>query len=426
MSAVKKCTATIDRSDAKQETQTAPEPCASAFSFGGGTMIAGKKIAIVGGGIGGLTAARVLAHKGAEVSVFEQAAEIAEVGAGLQVSPNGMRVLEAIGLGDALHSSLAVQVEAVVLKDRSDAQVLKFDLTQLEARGYYCVHRADLIALLLSGAREAGAKIRLLQEVKSAKTGKPASLIFNNGYRQEFDLIVGADGVHSAVRPVLEGARMPFFTGQVAWRATIPNVLGRKADVNVHMGSKRHLVSYPLRGGDLLNLVAVQEQRSWVAESWSHEDHPENLRESFASFGPEAQTMLAAVERVGFWGLFRHEVAKNWWGEGLALLGDAAHPTLPFMAQGAVQAMEDAWALGACLAQSEDMNEALAAYQRMRLKRVRRVVNAASRNAWKYHISFPPMRFAAHNALRLGSALAPRAMLRQFDWIYNYDVTREV
>jgi salicylate hydroxylase len=190
------------------------------------------------------------------------------------------------------------------------------------------------------------------------------------------------------------------------------------------MGPMRHVVSYPLRGGDLLNLVAVQERAAWTEESWSQRDDPLALRAAFGDFGPEVRAMLGAVEEVHLWGLFRHPVAKVWQRDGLALLGDAAHPTLPFMAQGASMALEDAWVLGDALAAEPDREAALAAYQARREGRAARVVAAASRNAWKYHLSFPPLRWAAHAALRAGGRVAPDRMMRQFDWLYGHDVTR--
>ena len=139
--------------------------------------------------------------------------------------------------------------------------------------------------------------------------------------------------------------------------------------------------------------------------------------------GAEAQAMLDAVEAVKCWGLFRHPVAAAWHGQSLAVLGDAAHPTLPFLAQGAVMALEDAWAMGVALERAESLQAGLAAYQNLRHARAEKVVATATGNAWKYHLSFGPLRFAAHSVLRLGGAVAPRAMLRQFDWLYDYDVT---
>ncbi|WP_438990375.1 FAD-dependent monooxygenase [Lentibacter sp.] len=389
-------------------------------------MITGLKTYIIGAGIGGLALARVLALRGADVTVLEQAGEIKEVGAGLQISPNGLAVLRAIGLEPALAESGAVLADTVRLMDYRGAEVVRLDLTQMAPQKYHFVHRADLISLLAEGARAAGVKIQLLQKVERVEAGRPATLIMQNGVRREADLVVGADGVHSVVRPVLNGARAPFFTGNAAWRAVVPNRWGRARDVQVHMGPRRHLVSYPLRGGELLNLVAVEEQRDWLEESWTQADDPANLRAAFADFAPEVQEMLGAVEEVRLWGLFRHPVAEHWHGEGLALLGDAAHPTLPFLAQGAVMALEDAWAMGAALQGAAGLGQGLARYQLWRRARVEKVIKTATGNAWKYHLGFGPLRFAAHSALRLGGALAPRRMLGQFDWLYGYDITKEL
>lgn len=169
----------------------------------------------------------------------------------------------------------------------------------------------------------------------------------------------------------------------------------------------------------MVNLVAVQERGDWAAEGWAHADDPSNLRDAFSDFGDAAQAVLAQVDQVHLWGLFRHPVADQWHAPGLAILGDAAHPTLPFLAQGANLAMEDAWVLADCLA----TGAGLAAYQAKRRERAAKVIGVANRNARKYHLGFPPLRGAAHLALRLGGALAPARMVHQFDWLYRYDVT---
>jgi salicylate hydroxylase len=278
---------------------------------------------------------------------------------------------------------------------------------------------------LAEGAREVGVKVRLMQKVSAVEGGARPCVRMANDSRFDADLVIGADGLHSVVRRALNGTLTPFFTRQVAWRAVVPNLWGRGPEAQVHMGPMRHVVSYPLRGGTLLNLVAVQERAAWTEESWSQKDDPMALRAAFGDFGPEVQAMLAAVEEVHLWGLFRHPVAQVWQRDGLALLGDAAHPTLPFMAQGASMALEDAWVLVDALSGAEGLVEGLAAYQGRRDARVRRVVEAANRNAWKYHLSFPPLRWAAHTALRAGGAFAPERMLRQFDWLYGHDVTRK-
>ncbi len=170
------------------------------------------------------------------------------------------------------------------------------------------------------------------------------------------------------------------------------------------------------------NIVAVEERHSWAEESWSLQDDPQALRAAFAGFTPEVQGWLAQVEAPHLWGLFRHPVAKRWHGQGAAILGDAAHPTLPFLAQGANMALEDAWVLAEALARHDSLPAGLAAYQQTREARVRRIVQAAEGNARAYHLSGLPKRIA-HAGLRLGGALAPGLALRRFDWLYGHDVT---
>lgn len=384
----------------------------------------GLNIAVIGAGIGGLAVARALCLRGADVTLLEQAPEISEVGAGLQISPNGFAVLRALGL-DVPLMARSMQAQAVSLRDYQRGEVLRLDLAGLQDRNYHFIHRADLIDVLAEGAREVGVKVRLMQKVSAVEGGERPCVRMANDSRFDADLVIGADGLHSVVRRALNGTLAPFFTRQVAWRAVVPNLWGRGPEAQVHMGPMRHVVSYPLREGTLLNLVAVQERAAWTEESWSQKDDPMALRAAFGDFGPEVQAMLAAVEEVHLWGLFRHPVAQVWQRDGLALLGDAAHPTLPFMAQGASMALEDAWVLVDALSAAEGLAEGLAAYQGRRDARVRRVVEAANRNAWKYHLSFPPLRWAAHTALRAGGAFAPERMLRQFDWLYGHDVTRK-
>lgn len=381
------------------------------------------KIVVIGAGIAGLAVSRALAMRGASVTVLEQACEITEVGAGLQISPNGFAILDALGLGETL-AETAVQAQAVSLRDYRKGEVTRLDLTRLHNRHYYFVHRADLIDLLATGAREAGVKIRLLQHVDKVVPGPRPEVHLKSGTTLHPDLVIGADGLHSPTRAALNGADKPFFTKQVAWRATIPNTLNLPPVARVHMGPGRHVVSYPLRQGKLINIVAVQEQTTWVEESWTQADTPANLRAAFADFGPDVQQMLEQVTEVKLWGLFRHPVAANWYAQNTAILGDAAHPTLPFLAQGASMGLEDAWALAEELSQTDDPTAGLAAYQKRRRARACKVINAATGNAWKYHLRVGPLRLAAHTALKLGGSLAPGKMLHQFDWLYLHDETR--
>lgn len=385
----------------------------------------GIKIVIVGAGIGGLAAALALKARGADVTVLEQAEAITEVGAGIQVSPNGAAVLTALGLQKEFEAA-SIRCRAVVLADYNRrGEVLRLDLMcHAHDLRFAFVHRADMIDLLADAVRQAGINIRLLQKVDGVEPGSPPTLRMTSGARISADLIVGADGLHSPARKALNGSSNPFFTGQVAWRATVPNDIGLADEARVFMAPGRHLVCYPLRNGSLVNLVAVQERRDWAAESWSHSDDADNLRAAFSDFSDLPMSLLGRVVDPGLWGLFRHPVASCWHKGRVTILGDAAHPTLPFMAQGANMALEDAWVLAEELARAPGIEIALDAYQNRRRPRVERVVAAANGNAWKYHLRSGPVRAAAHMALRLGGMVAPVRMVRQFDWIYRHDVTR--
>lgn len=381
------------------------------------------KITVIGAGIGGLTAALALRRQGARVTVLEQAEAISEVGAGLQITPNGVAVLKALGLADDL-AWCSQRARGVVLRGhRRGDQVLRLDLDEYAAGlRYYFVHRSDLVSLLAGAARREGVKVRLLQKAERVEPGPQPVVHLGNGAQRGSDLVVGADGLHSKTRAALNGADTPFFTGQVAWRATVPNHLGLPPEAQVFMGPGRHLVAYPLRDGRLVNLVAVQERRAWAEEDWHYKDDPAHLRAAFSRFGGTAAALLQAVDEVLLWGLFRHPVAARWHQGHAAILGDAAHPTLPFMAQGANLALEDAWVLARSLQEAPDIGSGLEAYQSRRRERAQNVVQAASRNAWKYHLR-APLSWPAHQVLKFGGRYAPQKMVSQFDWIYRHDVT---
>ncbi|QPM89446.1 3-hydroxybenzoate 6-hydroxylase 1 [Pseudooceanicola algae] len=385
------------------------------------------KIAVIGAGIGGLAVARALALRGAQVTVLEQSEAIREVGAGLQISPNGAAVLRGLGLDPA---GIGQKARAINLLDHTGRPALRLDLARQAATrpsDYYFCHRADLICALAESARTAGVRIRLLQKVKEVIPGTPPEILVCNTARLHPDLVIGADGLHSCLRNALLGDSRAGFTGQVAWRAVVPLDSAPTPEVRLHMGPGRHLVTYPLRQGALMNIVAVEERAAWTPDGWSHADDPGNLRRAFAGFPPEIRQLLARVTETNLWGLHRHPVAPRWTAGNCALLGDAAHPTLPFMAQGANLALEDAWVLAESLATGLAAGrrpaDALRHYEQARVPRIRRAIEAANRNAWKYHLRFPPLRAVAHTALRLSDRLAPDLMLRQFDWLYGHDVT---
>ncbi|MCW1919533.1 FAD-dependent monooxygenase [Rhodobacter sp. KR11] len=387
-------------------------------------QIAGRRVTVLGAGVAGLAVARALALRGAIVTVLEQAEAIREVGAGLQVSPNGAGVLQALGLGAALNA-VTCRGAAVELWDGlAESRLVRMPVGDLDpARGWHFLHRADLIEVLRAGAVAAGVQLRLWHRAASVSlAGARPMLMLDQGH-QEADILIGADGLHSVTRAALNGPVAPFFTRQAAWRAVIPNDPARDGidRAEVHLGPGRHLVSYPLRGGTLRNIVAVEERDHWVEESWSLRADPLELRLAFEDFGPRVRAWLDRVEETHLWGLFRHPVAQVWarqMPEGaVAILGDAAHPTLPFLAQGACMALEDAWVLAEALDRGD-----LPAYQTLREARCRRIVEAANTNARLWHLR-GVSRAVAHLGLRGIGALAPGALLGRFDWLYKADVT---
>ncbi len=389
----------------------------------------GQSVTVVGAGVAGLAVARALALRGAAVTVLEQADAIRDVGAGLQISPNGACVLRALGLHGALDAA-STRAGAIVLIDGPTGDpVTRLDLARLRPdQGYHFLHRADLIGLLLKGAQDAGVTLRLLSRIETVDlSGAHPALLLDRGERIETPLLIGADGLHSRIRAALNGPAAPFFTGQVAWRAVVPADRTDAPVAELHMGPCRHLVSYPLRGGSMRNIVAVEERAKWAEESWTLRDDSMDLRLAFAGFSPRVRGWLDAVEDPWLWGLFRHEVARTWvrpMGQGgVAILGDAAHPTLPFLAQGACMGLEDAWVLARALATHDSAAAALAAYQGQRKPRTTRIVAAANANARAYHLSGLP-RLIGHTGLRLLGRLSPGAMLSRFDWLYGHDVTR--
>ncbi|WP_458790330.1 FAD-dependent monooxygenase [Yoonia sp. MH D7] len=375
-----------------------------------------RTVAIVGGGIGGLTAALAFARHGAKVFVLEQATDLKEVGAGLQITPNGMRVLNALGLHDEVVAN-SIAADAVVPKDAiSGRDVTRFDLTTQHPR-YRFFHRASLQAILVEAAVGAGVDLRL--GVTVAGVDDEGVLQTSDGPVQA-DVIVGADGLHSKMRGYCQpDAPAATFTGQVAWRGVVPP-RDIPHEAHIWMAPHRHLVTYPLAGG-MLNVVAVQERTEWAAEGWSHVDQTGNLRTAFADCAPRVREIVAQIDRPLLWGLFRHPVADHWTRGRVALLGDAAHPTLPFLAQGANLAIEDAYVLARCCAEA-DIPEAFVRYQSLRHARVVRALDVANANARNYHLS-GVKRHIAFAGLKTLGAVAPNAFINRLSWLYDHDVT---
>ncbi|MEO0682672.1 MAG: FAD-dependent monooxygenase [Pseudomonadota bacterium] len=381
-------------------------------------------IVVVGAGIAGLAAAAALARAGHAVEVVERAPALREVGAGLQLSPNAMKAVDALGAGEAVRAA-GFAPEAVELRlFRSGRTVWRNPLTTAEARfgaPYLQIHRAQLLSALAEAARGAGARITLGETVQRAEAD---GLLATDRAERRADLVLGADGVRSALRAQVAGASRPRFSGHAAFRGTVdaarlPEGLVRPA-ANVWMGPRAHFVSYLIRRGGTVNFVAVTERRDWKAEGWSAPGDLPALRARFAGWHPAVRRILDAADEAFEWGLFEHAPLPRWSNGRVALIGDAAHPTLPFMAQGAAMALEDAVTLARAL-ETAPSEAALRGWEAVRKPRCNSLQAAARRNGWRFHCRSAPERWVKAGALALFGALAPARAQALTDWVYAYD-----
>ncbi|WP_424927016.1 FAD-dependent monooxygenase [Amaricoccus tamworthensis] len=392
--------------------------------------LGGRDVAVIGAGIGGLAAATAMAQRGAKVQVFERAEALTEVGAGIQVAPNGVSVLEALGLRDRAESVAAfpqeLEIREHTLGRRIAGAALGNNVVTRYGRPYWQFHRADLLKILLEGAREAGVTVNTghcMESVTRRDDGHTIS--FANGETADTDIVIAADGVRSSIRKTHFQGPEPRFTGHVAWRGLVP--VDRLPDgifpngPCITMGPKRHVVTYPLRGGRLMNFVAVEERENWVEEGWMSRSDPDELRAAFPNWAPSIRALFAAVEETFLWGLFDHKPLPRWVNGRMALLGDACHPMLPFLAQGATMALEDAWVLAAELDVARDPERGLTAYEARREPRAARVQQAAAQNGRIYHLG-PGVGAIAQFGLSTMSQISPDFLLSRFDWIYSADV----
>ena len=391
-----------------------------------------KPVLVAGGGIGGLAAALCLARKGIETKVFERQAGFAELGAGIQISPNASRVLHHLGLAEGLRDRAFLPEGTEFRSWRSGRLVSRSDLgekaTAKYGFPYYHIHRGDLLRLLASAAEQSGhVALRADAEVTGFEVmaeGVRATVAGEGGEETSHEgaALIGADGIHSTVRAQLFGPSSPTFTGNIAWRALVPSVrlpAGLVRPVaTVWWGPRRHFVHYYVRGGTLVNCVCVVEvgrESGWEVESWTERGELAELQAEFAGWHEAVQTLIERMDADSLhkWALFDRPPSPQWGKGPVTLLGDACHPMLPFMAQGAATAIEDAAALASCLAAADDAATAIERYAALRQQRAAWIQGLARRNARVFHLS--------GLAAWVRNRAAQRSGARIMDAVYGYD-----
>ena len=392
------------------------------------------KILISGGGIGGLTAALCFLHHGAEVTVLEQAPELGEVGAGIQIPPNAMKVFAALGLDAALGETAFRPLAIEARMGRSGLELFHIPLAEHTVKRwrapYLHIHRADYIAVLAAALRaQSPDALQLGGEVAGySQTEDAVEVRLADGRRISGDALIGADGIHSPVREQMLGAEKPIFTGNIAWRAIVPMAaLGAHAPrptACVWMGPGKHCVTYRLRRGTLANFVGVVERDDWTTESWTERGTREEALADFADWHPTITRLLGEADTLYRWALFDRAPLPRWVDGRVALLGDAAHPMLPFMAQGAAMAVEDAWVVAREVTQKMSPARGLEAYQHLRQTRASRVQAGSRANAKTFHKRTRLGQLATYGPMWLAGKIAPMALHKRQDPVYGHDVTR--
>ena len=391
------------------------------------------RIAMVGGGIGGLAAALALERRGFETIVCEQSPALSEIGAGVNLTPNALMALRALGVEDAVVAA-GCESDFLVIRSWKRGRVIsrmrRGSFRQQFGAPNLTVHRADLLDALHGALRST--ELRLAARctgVEQSPRGALAHLA--DGSDIEADVIVGADGIHSVVRRSLFGADAPRFTGCICWRGmaardAVPQDIS-VAEGTMWMGPHGHVVHYPVRRGELINIVAHVDSDAWTEESWTRECDASEVMTAYTGWHRDLLRLYPSSERWYKWALYDRDPPTRWSQGRVTLLGDSAHAMLPYLGQGAAMAIEDACVLAAAIARhADDPETALLAYEQLRMPRARAAVLGSRERARENHLASPWARLKRDVKFALRERFGRDKTVFQTNWLYSYDVASEL
>ncbi|HUZ74608.1 MAG TPA: FAD-dependent monooxygenase [Stellaceae bacterium] len=391
------------------------------------------RVAIIGAGIGGLAAAVALHRRGVEVEVYEQSSKLSEIGAGLNLSPNAIKAFRALGLEQEV-AAIGFESDFQVIRNWRNGHVIsrqarKGRFSAQFGAPHLTLHRADLLEVL---SRPLPDRVFRLGArcVAVEPGGNSARAFFADGSTIEADVVVGADGIRSAVRTSLFGPEAPRFTGCVCWRGLVPfDAVPRgliASDGTMYMGPHGHVVHYLVRRGEMVNFVAHFDSDAWTEESWTHECDRAEVLKTYARWHEPLLRLFECADHYYKWALYDRDPPAHWSQGRATLLGDSAHAMLPYLGQGACMAIEDGYILAAAIAaMPDDLGRALQEYQRLRMPRAHKTVLGSRARAKENHLASPWARLKRNAKIALRGRLGIDRTVFQADWLYTYDVAAE-